>query len=41
MCQVILKYLKNKLAEIAKKILKIMYNEKKFAFPDINVLRWC
>jgi hypothetical protein len=36
MCQIVLKYLKNKLAGIAKKILKMMYNERRFAFPDIK-----
>lgn len=34
MCQIILKFLKNKLAGIAKKILKMMYNQRRFAFPD-------
>lgn len=36
MCQIILKFLKNKLAGIAKKILKMIYNQRRFAFLDIK-----
>ena len=36
LCQIILKPLKNQLPGIAKKILKMMYNQRRFAFPDIK-----
>ena len=36
LCQIILTLLKNQLSAIAKKILKMMYNQRRFAFPDIK-----
>ena len=36
LCQIILTLLKNQLSGIAKKILKMMYNQRRFAFQDIK-----